>query len=122
MNKNTELKISNLLKDMGVTPGIVGYDYLRYAVKATMEDPKVIHYVTKRLYPQLCEHFGTTYIRAERGMRHAIEKAWLHGDADLQYKLFRHSRSTTKGKPTVVEFIATVADYLSIVEEDVDGI
>ena len=58
--------------------------------------------------------FGTTPSRVERAIRHAIEVAWDRGDIEVLQKFFGYTVSNIKGKPTNSEFIAMIADCLSL--------
>ena len=70
--------------------------------------------ITKVLYPQVAKAFQTTPSRVERAIRHAIEVAWDRGDLDTLQRFFGYTVSNTKGKPTNSEFIALIADKLSL--------
>ena len=50
----------------------------------------------------------------ERAIRHAIEVAWDRGDLETLQKFFGYTVSNIKGKPTNSEFIAMIADCLSL--------
>ena len=45
---------------------------------------------------------------------YAIEVAWDRGDIEVLQKLFGYTVSNIKGKPTNSEFIAMLADCLSL--------
>ena len=47
-------------------------------------------------------------------IRHAIEMAWDRGDVETLQKFFGYTVSGIKGKPTNSEFIAMIADHLSL--------
>ena len=76
----------------------------------------VINAVTKVLYPAVAKKYGTTASRVERAIRHAIEVAWDRGDLETLQKYFGYTVSNTKGKPTNSEFIAMIADRISLEE------
>ena len=67
-----------------------------------------------RLYPAVARKFSTTPSRVERAIRHAIEVAWDRGDIETLQKFFGYTVSNIKGKPTNSEFIAMIADCLSL--------
>lgn len=115
---SNSLRISNLLKDLGISPVLSGYKYLRYAIELATDDPSFVSAFTKRLYPSVAEHFNTTPSRAERGMRHGIETGWHRGNEETQSMLFGYTVSSDKGNPTNGEFISTVTDYLLLQEEN----
>ena len=95
-------------------PHIKGYQYLREAIILTINDMDIINSVTKVLYPTVAKKFGTTPSRVERAIRHAIEVAWDRGDLETLQKFFGYTVSNVKGKPTNSEFIAMIADCLSL--------
>ena len=47
-------------------------------------------------------------------IRHAIEVAWDRGDIEILQKYFGYTVSNIKGKPTNSEFIAMIADNLTL--------
>ena len=93
---------------------IKGYQYLREAIILTINDMDIINAVTKVLYPEVARKFNTTPSRVERAIRHAIEVAWDRGDIETLQKFFGYTVSNIKGKPTNSEFIAMIADCLSL--------
>ena len=93
---------------------IKGYQYLREAIMLAIDDMDVINSVTKVLYPEVARKFNTTPSRVERAIRHAIEVAWDRGDLETLQKFFGYTVSNIKGKPTNSEFIAMIADCLSL--------
>lgn len=48
---------------------------------------------------------------------HAIEVAWDRGDIEVLQKFFGYTVSNIKGKPTNSEFIAMIADCLSLLSK-----
>ena len=50
----------------------------------------------------------------ERAIRRAIEVAWDRGAIEVLQKFFGCTVSNIKGKPTNSEFIAMIADHLSL--------
>ena len=117
MDKQKERKIFTLLRDMGISPSLRGYDYLKFAIEVTMTDRTLVHSMVKKLYPCIADYFGTTPIRVERDMRTAIESAWSKGMNESQEQLFGNIISPSKGKPTNAEFIGTVVEFLILNEE-----
>ena len=112
-----ELRISELLRQLGVPAHIKGYQYLRKAIIAVAKEPEIISGVTKILYPDIARSYGTTPGSVERAMRKAIEAAWDRGDIDCLQHYFGNAVNPEKGKPTNSEFIATVADIMYLQQE-----
>ncbi|MGN1003186.1 MAG: sporulation transcription factor Spo0A [Oscillospiraceae bacterium] len=112
--QNLEAIVTDVIHEIGVPAHIKGYQYLREAIIITINDMDVINAVTKVLYPTVAKKFGTTPSRVERAIRHAIEVAWDRGDLETLQKFFGYTVSNIKGKPTNSEFIAMIADCLSL--------
>ena len=109
-----EATVTDIIHEIGVPAHIKGYQYLREAIILTINDMDIINAVTKVLYPTVAKKFDTTPSRVERAIRHAIEVAWDRGDIETLQKFFGYTVSNIKGKPTNSEFIAMIADCLSL--------
>ena len=111
---NLEAMVTEIIHEIGVPAHIKGYQYLREAIILTINDMEMINAVTKVLYPEVAKKFDTTPSRVERAIRHAIEVAWDRGDIEVLQKYFGYTVSNIKGKPTNSEFIAMIADSLTL--------
>ena len=109
-----EAVVTDIIHEIGVPAHIKGYQYLREAIILTIKDLDMINAVTKVLYPEVAKRYNTTPSRVERAIRHAIEVAWDRGDIETLQKFFGYTVSNIKGKPTNSEFIAMIADNLSL--------
>ena len=109
-----DLIISDIMRQIGVPAHIKGYQYLRSAIKLSVEDSEMMSSVTKLLYPTVAKMHGTTASRVERAIRHAIEVAWDRGDVDVLSSYFGYTIQSQRGKPTNSEFIAMIADKLKL--------
>ncbi|MDR3277354.1 MAG: sporulation transcription factor Spo0A [Oscillospiraceae bacterium] len=109
-----ETLVTEVIHEIGVPAHIKGYQYVREAIVLAINDMDVINAVTKVLYPTVARKFSTTPSRVERAIRHAIEVAWDRGDLETLQKFFGYTVSNIKGKPTNSEFIAMIADRLSL--------
>ena len=112
--KNLEVTISEIMHQIGVPAHIKGYQYLREAIKRSINDPDMLNSVTKILYPTVAKVFSTTPSRVERAIRHAMEVAWDRGDVDVLSSYFGYTIQSERGKPTNSEFIAMIADKLRL--------
>jgi two-component system response regulator (stage 0 sporulation protein A) len=113
-----EAVVTDIIHEIGVPAHIKGYQYLREAILITVNDMDAINAVTKVLYPAVAKKFATTPSRVERAIRHAIEVAWDRGDIETLQKFFGYTVSNIKGKPTNSEFIAMIADSLTLRRKD----
>lgn len=109
-NGSLEMRVTEIIHQIGVPAHIKGYQYLRDAILMAIDDDDIINAVTKRLYPAVAKKHATTSSRVERAIRHAIEVAWDRGDVDVLNSYFGYTIHTGRGKPTNSEFIAMIAD------------
>ena len=109
-----EDRLSNLFLGMGIPAHIKGYQYLREAIRLVIDKPDMIGGITKELYPAIARRFGTSSSKVERAIRHAIEVAWSRGRVDTLNKAFGCRVAHPDEKPTNGEFIALIADKLSM--------
>ena len=105
-------KISDIFITVGIPAHIKGYQFLREAVKLAVDNPEIINSITKRLYPEVADKFGTSASKVERAIRHAIEVAWNKGRIESINSMFGIKVYSTNEKPTNGEFIALVADKM----------
>ncbi len=110
--KDLDTVIRDTLLEIGVPDKLLGHRYLVTALTLTVNNPKATGDLTKKLYPAVAEQHDTTWSRAERAMRHAIEAAWDRGDMDTLQRYFGYTVQSLKGKPTNGEFIARIANVV----------
>ncbi len=111
---NIEEKITNIFLTIGIPAHIKGYHYLREAIKMVVENKDIINRITKELYPSVAKKFNTTSSKVERAIRHSIDVAWSRGKVENINELFGYVVYNKNEKPTNGEFIALVADKLSM--------
>ncbi len=109
-----EVRVTEILHEIGVPAHIKGYHYLRDSIIMSVEHPEIINAVTKQLYPSVAKKYQTTSSRVERAIRHAIEVAWDRGDIDVLNSYFGYTIHNDRGKPTNSEFIAMISDKLRL--------
>ena len=114
MRTPVDEKLSKVFLSVGIPAHIKGYQFLREAIKLTIEEPNIINSITKRLYPAVAEIFDTTPSKVERAIRHAIEVAWNRGKIENINNLFGMKVYGINDKPTNGEFIALVADKMLV--------
>lgn len=109
-----EIRVTDIIHEIGVPAHIKGYQYLREAIIMSVNDPEMLGSITKLLYPTIAKNFKTTSSRVERAIRHAIEVAWSRGKMDTIDELFGYTVNNGKGKPTNSEFVALIADKIRL--------
>lgn len=99
-------KLDNVLLTCGLRDNLLGTDYTRRAVRLYQPGMSI----TKELYPAIAAAVGSSSSRVERAMRHAIESGFDRcGYSDEVMTMFGNTIDPNKGRPTVSEFVATVA-------------
>lgn len=104
--------ISKLCIEVGITPYLSGYKYVKEAILLMVSEPERYKNVTKTLYPKIAEKFNSSAIRVERSIRHALNTA---NTSEKIEKLneFLNIKALNKGERiTNSQFILTVADRL----------
>ena len=105
-------KISSIFLTMGLQPSMKGYRYLRDAVKLAMQNPDVMHCVTRRQYPAIAEQHDTTAANVEHNIRHAIDVCWQRGRGEALNGIFGYRVVLQSDKPSNSGLIALISDYL----------
>lgn len=113
-NSALDERIANLFISVGIPAHIKGYQFLREAIKMTIETPEIINSITKKLYPSIANMFDTSPSKVERAIRHAIEVAWSRGKIENINSIFGIKIYAPNEKPTNGEFIALIADKLTL--------
>lgn len=101
-----EKRIFRFQSQLGIPSNIRGYNYIKTAIILAYNDPELVQNITKGLYPSVAKIYETTSSRVERAIRHALETTWKNGNMELINRVFGHSVSASKGKPTNSAFIA----------------
>lgn len=109
-NKYEKMIVSALL-DLGVSPRSKGYLFLRDAINIYIGHSDLM---IKEIYELVSDYRSTEKSNVERNIRYAIEKAFDKGRINSQEKIFGNSINPDKGKPTNMEFIARVSDFVQM--------
>ena len=112
--ESVDEQVTNIFLTLGIPAHIKGYQYLREAVRLVSEEHDIINRITKELYPAIARRFDTSPSKVERAMRHAIEVAWTRGRLDAVNRMYGYKVFSPEDKPTNGEFIALVADKLTL--------
>ena len=106
--------LSTCLKRLGFNPSTKGYRAVQIAILMVLDNPNLLNSVTRKLYPIVAEEVSTSITGAEKSIRTAIERAWLNADIDFVEDVFQYSIDINKGKPTNLQFISTLAEYIRL--------
>lgn len=111
MYKSNEIIVSDLLKDLGISPDLKGYHYARSAICWLLEENPTYTDSTK-IYCHIADEFNSTYSRVERCIRFVVDKMMLKGNYDLVTKIFGHCASNDSGRLTNSQFVFSIVDYI----------
>lgn len=104
--------ISDTLLDVGINPGLLGWDYLKVGVEMVYNDREYLRNITGKLYPDIAKEVGSTASRVERAIRHAIEGAFNNMIEDTRKRYFGNVVSINSGKVTNTTFIAVIVERI----------
>ena len=113
-SKSLDEQLSSIFLTIGIPAHIMGYQFLKEAIKCVINQPDLINSITKGLYPKVAEQFDTTTSKVERAIRHAIEVSWSRGKIPTINQILGYPIFTGQEKPTNGEFVALLADRLSL--------
>lgn len=114
ISSDPEYLIRELLMEMGTPDHLVGHPYMVQALLLVVENRSYVDNLTFSLYPKLAAMFHTTPVRVERALRHLIELTWTRGEWEVLNHYFGNTVSEKKGKPTNGEFLARMANIVSM--------
>lgn len=106
--------IAQWLDALGVPRHFKGYHYLIDAIRLVVYDLRLLHTVTKDLYPSIARRHNTSPERVERAIRNAIEVTMTRGNLTEIERAFGYLVDGKKGKPTNSSFIGRLADQVRI--------
>lgn len=104
--------ISDTLLDVGINPGLLGWDYLKVGVEMVYNDREYLRNMTGKLYPDIAKEVDSTTSRVERAIRHAIESAFNNMTEDTRKRYFGNVVSMNSGKVTNTTFIAVIVERI----------
>lgn len=111
---NLDKRLVDILLSVGISANLHGYHFLKESIKLVIDDPNYIGGVTKYMYPQIASTFKTTACRVERAIRHALEVAFNKGRITNLNEMFGLKIFDENEKPTNSEFVALIADRLTL--------
>lgn len=109
-----EEMIHELLAKIGVPTANLGHKYLVYGICEVVKNPGLTDIMLCGFYPRVAMEFDTSPSRVERAIRNSIEISFTHGDFNALLELFGNSLTAEKGKVTVTEFVARLANIVRI--------
>lgn len=109
--ERSELPITadRLLRSLGGTGRLSGFDYAVFMIEQIVNDQSSIHLITKRLYPETAKHFGVMPHSVERALRTLINTCWKYGDRTTLNGI---AGRTLTSRPSNSDFLDMLAAYI----------
>lgn len=101
------MEIYELLRQMGGSANYRGFYFAAYGVWLGMREPERLLMVTKRLYPEIAEKYGTSWNAVERNIRTVIGVMWETSREGMS----RIAGYELKEKPYPARFLASLVIY-----------
>jgi two-component system response regulator (stage 0 sporulation protein A) len=110
IKSSLEQRVAEILRELCITPELLGYKYLKKALMLCATNPDTIDGITKVLYPTVAKQYDTEASRVERAIRHAIEKSFkfCHSETLSQFI----NPAAYVDRPTNGQFIAAITEVL----------
>ena len=99
--------IQGILDGLPLSHALMGYRYIKSAVRMAIEDPSMLDGITKRLYPEVAKKHKSTASRVERAIRHAIHTIWQREGGSSRFAELM-GFPLDEDKPTNSHFIASI--------------
>lgn len=113
-NKKLDKKLVDILLSVGISANLQGYSFLKESIKLAIENPTYVGSITKIMYPTIAIKFKTTACRVERSIRHALDVSFNKGKITNLNEIFGLKIFNENEKPTNSEFVALIADRLTL--------
>ena len=112
---NPKAEFKKLLRKIGITSDLKGYDYIYDAVKLAQQDQEYLHSVTKLLYPQIAKMHNDLVCATQMAIRHAISRSESRSTHRVYCEVFGTTlRSARTGRITTKYFLAALVDYCNV--------
>lgn len=107
-------EITNSLMEIGIAPNLIGFEYIKEAIKIIYNDSSYIYAITTKLYVDIANKYGGTVHSVERSIRNAIITACETMDSSTRTKYFKNMPFKSNGKLTNAQFLAIMADFFKV--------
>lgn len=93
---NAEAVIANLIKEMGITPNVAGYRYLREIVIYMVENGYSTKSYIRNAYKEIADKHHITQENAERSVKCAIDSAYKKMLRNMDDDMIKHKNDSHK--------------------------
>lgn len=105
-----ERKLIKILIDLGLSPNVSGYKFLKEATMISVNTQRYLCLKLKQIYKRVSANFNTTSKIVERNIRTAIKRIGDIGKFDYMNKLFHTEKFNKYVLPSNAEFISYMAE------------
>lgn len=116
-----EQEIKRTLKDFGVRPNLVGYQYIIDAVQYMLEADNFMDLGVMDVYSAVGKKHRKACTAVERGIRLTVERMHNTCEPDTIASIFGRSTKMNTGKLTNKEFLWTLAEYFADASKAMKG-
>ena len=114
---NEEKVVTDYLMQLRMPTNLLGFKYSRAAIIILLNgEQEKRMYITKKLYPDVANQFGTTSSRVERAIRHMIRTSY-EKNRNNNVLLQEIAMNTRGCYPTNSEFLAFIAEKIRLESE-----
>ena len=106
IEKKLNTRILKELDTVGISPKSLGYQYLTSAIR------RIINGQTDNLLFSIASEYKKSECSVERAMQNTINKTWTTSDLETLSQAYTGRISSSKGSPTVTEFIFYYANKI----------
>lgn len=104
----TIAEINELLYHLGVTANYTGFFHTAHAIKLCVERQDRLVQVTKLVYPEVAQEFGTNWKAVERNIRTIVGVVWKNNQALLA----EMAQRPLEKRPCTSQFLAILSSYI----------
>lgn len=106
-------KVTDVMKDLGMSPGLSGYEYIRYMIVEELETHEIISQMMAS-YDKCGREFNISGPSVERNIRHCIDHTLQHGNDEAIQRVFGSCVDSSSRKMPTKTFLAGLVDYIKV--------
>lgn len=107
-------QIKEVLIKLGISPVLMGYNYLAHCVYICAQDNQCVYCLVSKVYKEVAKLYNTTYQCVERNIRHSIKVFVERRHVDALNKLMHAPLYTAHDYPSCGELIGYLAEYVRL--------
>ena len=110
--ENKNQIISKIMIEIGIKPNLDGFKYLKDSIMESLNNPSLVHNMTKGLYAKVASLNSSTPAKVERSIRTAIDAGYMGGKLSKLNDIFGVEYISKYEKPSSGNLIAFMVDRL----------